>query len=374
MLAAIVVLLTRLSWGMENCCPKGSTFCPLPTRSAVPTKQPRAHVPAVRPLLSVALVRITDRNGHILSGSGTLIWKSKGRAIVLTCSHNLRGAVGSPIVIFRGGHSLKAKILKTDTLWDLAVLEIRAPDIEPMQLADVVPRIGDSITAAGCGPGTYRAATGRVTQFLSPQKAPPDDIIEFTAGVRQGDSGGPMINARGRLAGVIAGSDSPGFDPRASTHGTHIGRIRKFLASVLGTTKPKTQPPLPSLQPWTPPKETPSDSPLLAIIKTQGKQIAALEARIAALERLEPIPAGNDGERGPPGMIDYSNLPLFTVKTVLDGEKIELGKVYHGGVLLLPPLTVQTMDGNRVIKSVEVYIGGDPLSLQLVPINLGDSK
>ncbi len=140
-LAAIVVLLTRLSWGAENCCPKGSVFCPMPTRPAVPAKQPRAHVQTVRPLLSVALVRITDRNGRILSGSGTLIWKSKGRAIVLTCSHNLRGAVGSPIVIFHGGHSLTANILKTDTLRDLAVLEIRAPDIEPMQLADVVPRI-----------------------------------------------------------------------------------------------------------------------------------------------------------------------------------------------------------------------------------------
>jgi hypothetical protein len=49
------------------------------------------------------------------------------------------------------------------------------------------------------------------------------ELVELDAPARQGDSGGPIFNGRGELAGVLSGS---GF---GQTCGTYCGRIRWFL-------------------------------------------------------------------------------------------------------------------------------------------------
>jgi hypothetical protein len=46
---------------------------------------------------------------------------------------------------------------------------------------------------------------------------------------RNGDSGGPIFNDRGEIAGVLFGSDS------SSTMGSYCGRLRQFLAPLAGS-------------------------------------------------------------------------------------------------------------------------------------------
>jgi hypothetical protein len=55
----------------------------------------------------------------------------------------------------------------------------------------------------------------------------PSDIIEVTTAARNGDSGGPIFALDGTLAGVLFGSIS------GTTNGSHVGRVRDFLQSVL---------------------------------------------------------------------------------------------------------------------------------------------
>jgi len=52
-------------------------------------------------------------------------------------------------------------------------------------------------------------------------------MVELAAEARQGDSGGPILNQRGELAGVLFGS-GPGY-----TSGSYGGRVLKFLSSVV---------------------------------------------------------------------------------------------------------------------------------------------
>ena len=49
---------------------------------------------------------------------------------------------------------------------------------------------------------------------------------------RQGDSGGPIINQRGEVCGVLFGS-APGY-----TIGSYGGRVRQFLATVIPNGQP----------------------------------------------------------------------------------------------------------------------------------------
>ena len=84
---------------------------------------------------------------------------------------------------------------------------------------------------------------------------------------------------------------------------------------------------------------------MLAMLKTLESQMADLRADVATLKKAGPIPAGNDGQRGPPGppgKIDYGNLPPITVRTVKDGKVIETVQVHLGGVLSLKLIPVES--------------------------------
>jgi len=129
-------------------------------------------------------------------------------------------------VVFPDGFRSAATIARVDRDWDLAALVIWRPQTRPIPLAAVPPRPGEPLAIAGYGKGRYRVDTGRCTQYLSPGKRHPFELVELTASARQGDSGGPIFNDRGELAGVLFGSAS------GRTTGSHSGRVRQFLAPL----------------------------------------------------------------------------------------------------------------------------------------------
>ncbi len=337
---ALILALTWMSLPPargEGCEPgnrPGGVCRLMPSRPTVPVRQ--------QPLPAIVRISMRCTDGTVGYGSGTLVWRSPthDRAIVLTCWHITRDTVGQPTVTFPNGDRFAARILKVDRLWDLAALAIRRPTIKPMAIAERTPQVGDRLSVAGYGSGRYRIRSGRVLRYASPSKTSPDEIVQVLAPIMPGDSGGPMIDSANRLAGVI-------FGGKREAHGTHCGRIRKFLqgltpAAAQVSRPPAATPPVPSiLQPYSPPKPTPTDSPLLAELKKLTAQIVTLQARVAALKKIEPIPAGNDGPPGPTGKIDYKKLPPITVQTVKDGQVIETVRVYLGEVLSLQLVPVQ---------------------------------
>lgn len=174
-----------------------------------------------------AVVRVVVPEGEATSfGSGTLVDVRGQHGMVITNWHVIRDAQGPIDVIFPDGFTSKARAIKTDADWDLAALVIWRPNVEPVKIAPLAPQSGESLTICGYGPGVYRSLTGRCTQYYSPREHLPQQMVELDVEARQGDSGGPIFNARGELAGVLFGAG------QGTTLGSFGGRVDEFLASL----------------------------------------------------------------------------------------------------------------------------------------------
>jgi hypothetical protein len=186
---------------------------------------PRPQAVSSQPHPAVARITVHERDG-IAYGSGTLVDVADEHGLVVTNWHVVCDAAGDIEVQFPDGFRSKAKVLKTDQTWDLAALVIWKPLASPAPLSAQPPRPGEPLTIAGYGSGDFRAATARCTQYVSPGERQPFEMVEVGAQARQGDSGGPILNQRGELAGVLFGA------ARGTTSGSHVGRVRTFLATV----------------------------------------------------------------------------------------------------------------------------------------------
>lgn len=181
---------------------------------------------ANRPHPAVARV-VVPEEGAISYGSGTLIDVRENFGLVITNWHVVRDATESIEVVFPDGFTSKARALKVDSDWDLAALVVWRPDgIEPVSIAATAPQLGDQLTICGYGQGNYRCATGRCTQYYAPRLDFPRHMVELDVEARQGDSGGPIFNDRGELAGVLFGAG------QGTTLGSFGGRVGAFLATL----------------------------------------------------------------------------------------------------------------------------------------------
>jgi hypothetical protein len=182
---------------------------------------------------------VAPSDGSVSYGSGTLVHVSGDYGLVVTNWHVVNEATGPLSVHFPDGFYSLGTIQNLDRDWDLAVIAVRKPNAQPVRIADRPPQPGEMLTIAGYGSGQYREATGPCTQYVAPGLKFPYEMVELAASARQGDSGGPIFNSRGELAGVLFGEGN------GRTSGSYCGRVRWFLTSIV---PPATSPQAPSPQ------------------------------------------------------------------------------------------------------------------------------
>ncbi len=191
-----------------------------------PAYPPGTHLRGDQPHPAVARIVVPEGDGATAYGSGTLVDVRDQFGLVITNWHVVRDGQGEVEVVFPDGYRSKARPLKVDADWDLAALVVWRPPAAPVPLAPLAPQPGDQLTICGYGQGQYRAVTGRCTQYYAPKQSLPQHMVELDVEARQGDSGGPIFNDRGELAGVLFGAGG------GTTLGSFGGRVESFLATL----------------------------------------------------------------------------------------------------------------------------------------------
>ena len=113
-------------------------------------------------------------------------------------------------VNFSGDDRVQATIVGVDPSTDLALLKIsaQARALTPLPLGDSdAVRVGDAVVAIGNPFGLERTVTAGIVSALQREITAPngytiDKVIQTDARINQGNSGGPLLNARGEVIGV----------------------------------------------------------------------------------------------------------------------------------------------------------------------------
>jgi serine protease Do len=160
-----------------------------------------AATAAVAATAGTAVVRIGRHEGR---GTGTVVAPNT----VLTSAHNLRGE--EVTVTFADGRSATATVRGVDSDGDLAVVTVDTGSVAPLAWAsgDGSLGIGAPVFALALPPasGGVRVTFGAVSAvgraFRGPRGRLITDAVEHTAPLGRGSSGGPLVDAEGRLLAV----------------------------------------------------------------------------------------------------------------------------------------------------------------------------
>jgi S1-C subfamily serine protease len=132
---------------------------------------------------------IIDREGHVLTNYHVI---ADARKVEVTL-HNRK--------------KYTATIVGTDRSHDLAVVQIKAPELQPMTLGDSTHlQVGQKVYAIGNPFGLSgtltRGIVSSIRQVQEPDGMYIDDAIQTDAAINPGNSGGPLLNWHGEVIGI----------------------------------------------------------------------------------------------------------------------------------------------------------------------------
>ena len=155
-----------------------------------------------------SVVRVdTQACGQIYTGTGFAIAPN----FVVTNAHVVAGAADIAVTADASGHRVRGTVVFFDPELDLALL--RTPDLvlRPLRLAAVAPARGTIAAALGHpkgGPFTVVPAAVAAEihargRDLYGTSTVIRDILELSAPIEPGDSGGPLMLVDGSVGGVV---------------------------------------------------------------------------------------------------------------------------------------------------------------------------
>jgi S1-C subfamily serine protease len=145
---------------------------------------------------SVVEVLATGCRGQELRGSGAVVRADR----VATVAHLVAGA-RSVVVRAEEGRGRRARVSALDPERDLALLEVDGLDVAALPRADAKAREEGWMLSPGA---RVEALPFRVARRVRARIADAErDALEIEADVDPGDSGAALVDARGRLVGIV---------------------------------------------------------------------------------------------------------------------------------------------------------------------------
>lgn len=193
---------------------------------------------------SVPVVRVRGRGS---SGSGFLV-RHRNRLHVVTNRHVVeRGRDGFALQFLLGGDAAGTSVdidvgpeavHLVHRFWDLAVISLgdkadvlAARKVRPLRREEAV-KVSEDVWVVGhpglSGAGLLTKAfdKGYISAFIGSSRDEPDKF-RFTAPLNKGNSGGPVLNDKGRVVGIVFGGE---LDKNRMSLAVHVRRLNKLLA------------------------------------------------------------------------------------------------------------------------------------------------
>lgn len=151
-----------------------------------------------------AVTIITD-SGH---GSGSFVTSD---GLIITNYHVVDGAKGGEVVVrLSDNRELNGKVVATKKVPDLALVRVsgKTGDFQPMVLNPDVPKVGSRIVVIGTPVDKSLAASFCQGSVTGIRKYSDGILIQHQAPTNPGNSGGPVLDMKGRqVAVVVSGID-----------------------------------------------------------------------------------------------------------------------------------------------------------------------
>jgi len=197
--------------GDETVVRADSTPLPAPAAAAAEVAEPATPAGGVQRVVAssapaVVTVTVGDASNGGRLGSGFVVDR-RGR--VLTNAHVV-GDAKEAQVRFDDGTESDARVLGADESTDLAVLRVErtAAGVTPLPLGrSGALSVGDAVIAIGNPFGLERTATTGIVSALkriitAPNGFDIQNVIQTDAAINEGNSGGPLLDAAGRVIGI----------------------------------------------------------------------------------------------------------------------------------------------------------------------------
>ena len=155
-----------------------------------------------------ALVHIKVGTGSevVRQGSGVIL-RSDG--LIATNFHVIEGARQASVRLANGDEYTEVAVAAVDEFKDIALLKIKAVNLPTLELADSdVVKVGQTAYALGDPLGLEGSLSQGMVSAFRPggeihKSLEGFRVIQFTAPVSPGNSGGPLLNEEGKVIGLV---------------------------------------------------------------------------------------------------------------------------------------------------------------------------
>jgi len=136
---------------------------------------------------------IIDKDGHVLTNYHVIADAVSSRGQVEVTLHNRK--------------KYRATVVGMDRSHDLAVIQIKAPELSPMVMGDSKNlQVGQKVYAIGNPFGLAGTLTSGIVSSIRSVQEPNginiDEAIQTDAAINPGNSGGPLLNSHGEVIGI----------------------------------------------------------------------------------------------------------------------------------------------------------------------------
>ena len=177
----------------------------------------------------------------VLEGTGFVVAPNR----VMSNAHVVAGS--DSVTVEAEGAEYEATVVSYDPNADISILDVPNLPVEPLTFAEQPAKSGtDAVVLGFPGGGDFEATPARVREII--ELSGPDiyksttvnrEVYTIRGTVRQGNSGGPMINRAGQVIGVVFGAavddDDTGFVMTTNEVSGQMARIGRTEPVPTGT-------------------------------------------------------------------------------------------------------------------------------------------